>query len=240
MKTVSKTNYLVVLIFLFTINFLSKTFAQNGVERVSFSIKNASLKGKYVEFKNFNNETKGRSGYGYGLNAMSNHAVNLPAPVRVYVQKNGKLELLFVVKKQDNGKQYDVNKTYDISREDYLEASYAELNEETAALKKADKDKSIEELAKEKNIPLVSFRLSGSSLFGKQVYVRYELPWDRANKNYGFSRTMNTVSNYKVTLPVGTKVFQCSDVYWEKDRKFTEKLIVTVDSEKQNYSYKLN
>ena len=98
--------------------------------RVSFTIKNPSLKSKTVDFKSYSSEhQRFTAGYGYGLNALASHAVNLPVPVYVFVEKNGKNELIFVVTEKDNGKTYNVNDEYEISREQSLEAARAEMNQ---------------------------------------------------------------------------------------------------------------
>lgn len=61
--------------------------------------------------------TKDLAGYGYGLNGLASHAVNLPVLVYVFQEKNGKNELLFVITEKDNGKTFNVNEDYEISRE---------------------------------------------------------------------------------------------------------------------------
>jgi hypothetical protein len=66
--------------------------------RVSFTIKNPSLKSKMVDFRSYSAaKERFTAGYGYGLNGLASHAVNLPVPVYVFQEKNGKNELLSVV-----------------------------------------------------------------------------------------------------------------------------------------------
>ncbi len=208
--------------------------------RVSFTVTNSSLKGKMLDFKHFNGQTKKRAAYGYGLNALGSHAVNLPAPVRVYEEKNGKMELLFVVRLTDDGKSFSVTKDYEISREDYLEAANQELNEQTDALEETSRNKTVEQTAKEKGLKMVTFRVKGSSLFPSTVHVRVQLPWDINPKaNTGFTTSLSRFGEMKVSYPVGTKVYVCDGPYWRSDTKHTEKLIVTVDEEKENYLYSL-
>ncbi|MCU0354287.1 MAG: DoxX family protein [Cytophagales bacterium] len=208
--------------------------------RVSFTVNNSSLRGKMLDFRHYNKDTKVRAAYGYSLNGMSSHATNLPAPVRVYEEKNGKKKLLFVVRAQDDGKSFSVNKEYDISREDYLEAARQELDEETANLAEANRDKTIAQTAKEKGLKMVTFRVKGASFLPTKTYVRVQLPWDTNPKaNTGFTTSLSRFGEMKVSYPVGTKVYVCDGPYWEKDSRYTEKLIVTVDEEKENYTYSL-
>jgi hypothetical protein len=218
--------------------FFSTSTRSQQTSRVSFTVSNSSARGISMDFKSYNNESRKTSGYGYQLSALGSHAVNLPSPVRVYVERNGKMELLCIVKAGDDGKHFSVNKKYEISREDWLQAANDEMNEKTAALEKAKEDKSMEQLAHEKGLKLVTITLKGASWFGKQTHVRYQLPWTNDNR-LGFSTTLSKFSAKQLTLPVGTKVYQCSDMFWKKGVKFTEKLIVTIDEEKQNYSCSL-
>lgn len=205
--------------------------AQSEV-RVSFTVTNSSLKGKYLDFKGKN------SGYGYQLNGLGSHATNLIAPVRVYEERDGQRTLLFIVKAEDNGKSFSVNHQYEISKEDQLQAETAETIEKTAALEKAKKDRTMEQIAKEKGLKLVKITVKGSSWFGSMAHVRYQLPWGNDNQ-LGFSTSLSKWSSRDLVLPVGTKVYQCSDKFWSSDTKFTEKLVLTVDESKDNTSYSL-
>ncbi len=208
--------------------------------RVSFTVTNSSLKGKMLDFKHFNGQTKKRAAYGYGLNALGSHAVNLPAPVRVYEEKNGKMELLFVVRLTDDGKSFSVTKDYEISREDYLEASNQELNEQTNALDETSRNKTVEQTAKEKGLKMVTFRVKGSSFLPSTVHVRVQLPWDTGKKSpNGFSTSLSRFGEQKMSYPVGSKVYLCDGPYWKANANYKEKLIVTVDEEKENYLYSL-
>jgi hypothetical protein len=212
---------------------LINVIAQAQTEvRVSFTVTNSSLKGKYLDFKGKN------SGYGYQLNGLGSHATNLIAPVRVYEERDGQRTLLFIVKAEDNGKSFSVNHQYEISKEDQLQAETAEMNEKTAALEKAKKDRTMEQIAKEKGLKLVKITVKGSSWFGSMAHVRYQLPWGNDNQ-LGFSSSLSKWNSRDLVLPVGTKVYQCSDKYWSSDTKFTEKLVLTVDESKENSSYSL-
>ena len=81
----------IIFTYLTFITFLSQ--AQIEPTRVSFTIKNPSLKGKTVDFKSYSSvHERFTAGYGYGLNGLVSHAVNLPVPVYVFQEKNGKNE----------------------------------------------------------------------------------------------------------------------------------------------------
>jgi uncharacterized membrane protein YphA (DoxX/SURF4 family) len=212
----------------------------NGGQRVSFILSNPSLRGKMVEFRSFDGNRKMVAGYGYWLNGLEKHPVNLPTPVLVYADQKGKMELLVVVRAPDDGKSFSVNQEYEISREDYLAASYAELNTETASLKAADPGDAIAQTAKEKGLKMVTLRVKGTSFFPSTTYVRVQLPWDPNPKaSTGFTTSLSRFSEQKVSYPVGTRVYVCDGPYWEKDRIYKERLVVTVDEEKENYTFAL-
>jgi uncharacterized membrane protein YphA (DoxX/SURF4 family) len=204
--------------------------------RVSFTISNPSLKNKMVDFRSYNADNKMIAGYGYGLNALATHAVNLPSPVFVYEEVKGKKELIFVVTQRDNGKKFSVNQEYEITREQYLDAAWAEMKEKET--KKPENDNSIESVAKKKGIKLVGVNIKGATLFPSMVHVRYELPWTKDNQ-MGFSTSLSKMKGRYVFLPVGTKVFQCSGKYWDRDVKFTEKLLLTITGDKNDYTVAL-
>ena len=242
MKTQIK-NFLIACILLIT--FISQ--AQTGSPstgspstepaRVSFTVKNPTLKNKTLDFKSYDSQSKMIAGYGYGMNAMATHATNMPVPTYVYEEKDGKKELLFVVKKEDDGKVFSVTQKYEISREQYLDAANGEMKLKNAEnLKEGN---SIESIAAKKGIKVVGVNIKGSSWFSSMAYVRYELPWGNDNQ-IGFSSTLSKFQGRYVLLPVGTKVYQCSDKYWSKTTKFTEKLILTVDGAKDDYTVTLN
>ena len=222
-----------------TVCFLLITFMSNAQTgsptkepaRVSFTVKNPTLKNKTLDFKSYDSQSKMIAAYGYSLNAMATHATNMPAPTYVYEEKNGTKELLFVVTKADDGKIFSVTQQYEISREQYLDAANGEMK-----LKESEKVRegnSIENIAKRKGIKLVNVNLKGASFLPKQVFIRYELPWGN-DKAVGFSSTMSKFGTHKETLPVGTKIYQCSGIYWEKNSKHTEKLLLTVENDKDN------
>lgn len=210
--------------------------AQQDAEpaRVSFTISNPSLKAREIDIRYFNNVGKRAAGYGYGLNALSSHAVNMPVGTRVYEKRNGNFDLVFVVTAADNGRKFDITDKYDISREQWLQASYDEQNAETAKLEKAETNPTWEETAKAKGYELVTFRISGKSILPKQAYVRVQLPFDNQKSNVGFSRPLSRSKEYQVCYPVGSKIYVCDGEYWN-GKEVKETLLLTVDAEKQNY-----
>ncbi len=221
--------------------FLLITFtgqAQTEPARVSFTIKNPSLKSKMVDFKSYSAvHERFTAGYGYGLNGLAFHAVNLPVPVYVFKEKNGKNDLIFVVTAKDDGKTFNVNDEYEISREQYLEAARAEINQRN--FEKAKEENSMESIAKKKGLKLVNVNIKGSSWLPSMAHVRYELPWGNDNQ-LGFSGSLSKFNGRNLTLPIGTKIYQCSDKYWSKDTKFTEKHILTVEDKKSDLTIVLN
>ena len=200
--------------------------AQTEPARVSFTVKNPSMKAKTLDFKSYDNQSKMTGGYGYGLNALASHATNMPCPTYVYEEKNGKKELLFVVTKDDDGKTFLVTTKYEISREQYLAAENGEMKLKNA--EKIKEDNSIEGIATKKGIKLVKVHIKGSTWLPSMAHVRYELPWGN-DKQTGFSGTLSKFKDRGTMLPVGTKVYQCSDKFWDSGAKFTEKLVLTVN-----------
>ena len=71
------------------------------------------------------------------------------------------------------------------------------------------------------------------------AHVRYELPWSKDNQ-IGFSTSLGKFKNQYVFLPIGTKVYQCNGKYWDKNAKFSEKIILTVDDKKDDVTIVLN
>ncbi|MCU0467086.1 MAG: hypothetical protein MUF58_00675 [Arcicella sp.] len=204
--------------------------------RVSFTVKNPTMKNKIIDFKSYDNQSKMIAAYGYGLNAFASHATNMPVPTYVYEEKDGKKELLFVVTKEDDGKTFSVTQKYEITREQYLDAANGEMKLKNA--EKTKEDNSIQGVAKKKGIKLVGVNIKGSSLFPSMAHVRYELPWG-SDKQVGFSSSLSKLKGRYEFLPAGTKVYQCSDKFWSKSTKFTEKLILTVDESKDELSVSL-
>jgi uncharacterized membrane protein YphA (DoxX/SURF4 family) len=205
--------------------------------RVSFSVKNPSLKNKTLDFKSYDKHSKMIGAYGYGLNGLATHATNMPSPCYVYEEKNGKKELLFVVTKDDDGKTFSVNHKYEISREQYLDAANGEMKLKNK--ERTKEDNSIESVATKKGIKLVKVHIKGSSWLPSMAHVRYELPWGN-DKQTGFSGTISKFKDRGIMLPVGTKIFQCSDKFWDSDTKFTERLVLTIEDKKDELTAIMN
>lgn len=218
------------------VTFMSQ--AQTESTRVSFTVKNPTLKNKMIGFNSFDTRLqKITAGYGYGLNALGIHAVNLPSPVYVYEEKNGKKKLFCIVTQNDNGKTFSMNQGYEISREQYLDFARVEMAQKD--IEKTHEEKSVENIAAQKGVKVVSVNIKGSSWLPSMAHVRYELPWGNDNQ-LGFSTALSRFNGRDLTLPVGTKIYQCSDKFWSKGTKFTEKLILTVDEKKSSLTIVLN
>ncbi|MDR6560079.1 MULTISPECIES: hypothetical protein [unclassified Arcicella] len=211
--------------------------AQTEPSRVSFTIKNPSLKNRLVGFSSYNTQLqKITGGYGYSLNALASHAVNLPSPVYVYQEKNGMKELFCVVTQKDDGKVFFINQNYEITREQYLDFARAEMVQKNH--EKEKDENSIESIAKKMGIKLVGVKIKGASWFPLMAHIRYELPWGN-DKQIGFSTSLSKAKGRYVFLPVGTKIYQCSDKYWDRNVKFTEKLLLTIEGSKDDYTVSL-
>ncbi len=216
---------------------LSTEPARTEQSRVSFTVKNPTLKNKTLDFKSYDNQSKIIAAYGYGLNAMASHATNMPVPTYVYEEKNGIKELLFVVTKADDGKTFSVTQKYEISREQYFDAANGEMKLKNAL--KAKEDNSIESIANRKGLKLVRVHIKSSSWLPSMTHVRYELPWGN-DKQMGFSGTISKFKDRGVMLPIGTKIYQCSDKFWDSNTKFTEKLILIVENKKDELTAIMN
>ncbi len=219
------------------ISFAGQAQTSSESSRVSFTIKNPSLKNKLIGFNSYDAKLqKLTAGYGYGLNALATHAVNLPSPVYVYEEKNGKKELFCVVTQNNDGSTITMNQKYEISREQYLDFAWAEWH---LKKEKSRDENSIESIAIKKDIKLIGIKLRKSSWLPSMTHVRYELPWGN-DKQRGFSSSMSKFNGKYAILPVGTKIYQCSDKFWSQSTKFTEKLVLTVDGRENEMTAILN
>ena len=227
----------VVLMGMLAIGSISATFAQTA-PRVQFTILNTSLKGKEVEIRHFDATKRSISGYGYHLNALASHAVNMPIGTRIYEVVKGKEELLFVITAEDTGHQFKLTEKRDITREQWLQVAYDEQNEATVRLEKANQQAHELAAAEANGLNLISFRISGKKVIGRKVYVRAQLPSDTARSNVGFSQHLNRSKELSVSYPVGTKIYRCDGPYWN-GRIPKETYLFTVDAEKQNYLFRL-
>lgn len=200
--------------------------------RVSFTVSNPGLKARELDIRYFDQSGKKAAGYGYGLNGLSSHAVNMPVGTRVYEKTRDSFALVFVVTADDNGRRFSLGKRYEISPTQRQQAS-ADDHAQAAAAEKAAPNPTWEETAKAKGYPMVTFRVAGSSLWPTQVYVRVQLPFENQKSSIGFSRTLSRGSIYEVSYPVGAKVYRCQGRYWEAE--VPETLLFTVSADKQGY-----
>ena len=86
-------------------------------------------------------------------------------------------------------------------------------------------------------LEMITFKVSGKNPVGKQVHVRAQMPFDSGRSNNGFSRRLSYFDVYKISFPVGTKIYLCEGPYWNGE--VPEKLLFTVDAEKANYLFRL-
>jgi uncharacterized membrane protein YphA (DoxX/SURF4 family) len=210
----------------------SGAFAQQDAStRVSFSVSNPTVRHMSIEFISYDAQHRKVGDYGYGLNAFETHPTNMPAPVRIYRTHKGKRELILVVKKSDEGKTFALNKTYEVSQDELQAALFDEAN---ASANPHDDGDAIENVARRKGVKMVTIRLKNSSMRPKNEYIRYQLPWNAGSVPTGVTFTMSRAKAERFNLPVGTKVYVCSDKYWDKSVSYTERLIVTVDESTAN------
>jgi uncharacterized membrane protein YphA (DoxX/SURF4 family) len=214
-------------------------FSQKQTEplRVSFTISNPGLKTCEVDIRHYDYDKRKTTGYGYELGGLSSHAVNMPVGTRVYRKKGSDWQLAFVLTAADNGRKFDIYDQPEITREQWLQVSYDEMNAKTTALEKAADNPTMEATARAKGYQMITFQVAGKSLFPKQVYVRVQLPYDDQKSNTGFSKRLSRASSYQVSYPVGSKVYICDGEYWNGN-KVKETLLFTVDAEKQNYLFR--
>lgn len=215
---------------------MAQTAAQ-PVPRVRFTLTNPTLKQVQIDIRYFNYADRQRIGYGLNLGTLGSTSDNKPVGTRIYLKKGNSWELFYVLGPDDDGKKINLSKKYDISREQWLESSFAEMNEKTEALENVDKNPDIETVSRQLGLELVTFRISGKSLTGGQVHVRVQLPYRAERSNEGFSRRLSRFDMLKVRYPVGTKVYLCDGPYW--NGPVPEKLVLTVDAEKANYLIRL-
>lgn len=202
--------------------------------RVSFTLANPGLSTKVIDIRYFDYTQTKASGYGYHLGGLSSHAVNMPAGTRIYEKRKTRWQLIRVITAADAGQKINLGKTYEISHQQWLDAAWAEKYEEIYRLEKIKEQPEVETFAQKAGLDMVTFKVVGKSMIGKQVYVRAEIPGDEQNFNVGFSRKLNWSSVYRVSYPVGTKLYRCEAPYWE-GKRVKESLILTVDKEKNLY-----
>jgi hypothetical protein len=238
MKKVLKSSFA-----FFTLVFLFHSvsvFSQKNTEvkRVSYTLSNVTLKTKNLDIRYFDSSTKKTVGYGLQLGPLQSHADNKPVGTRIYLKNDGNYELAFVLADGDNGRKFNVGKDYKISREQWLQASYDELAERTAALENPDEGDDLTAFAQRHNVPMVTFVVTGKSPLKRQVYVRAQLPFMEEKTNNGFSRKISSFSKLRLSYPAGTKIYLCDGPYWNGG-DVNETLLLTVDAEKENYLIKI-
>jgi hypothetical protein len=210
-------------------------YAQTASQEVSFTISNSSLSSKHISFKSYNPVSHKTSGYGYQLNGLSSHAVSLPTPVRVYLIEGNKQVLFAYITEKDAGKAFSVTQQYPVSAEELQQVSNDEANEAKVAAQQQKKNPSVEQLAAEKGLKLITVQIKCSSFFPHKLHVRYQLPWEKSKSQTGFSISMSKYSTSQtLRLPIGTKVYQCSDMFWSNETTFTEKLLLTLNESNGN------
>jgi hypothetical protein len=216
----------------------NSTAQTSGLDnRVKFTLTNSSLRNLDVEIRYFDHVSRSIVGYGCKLGMLHKRTDNKPVGTRLYILRGGKRELVYVLGKEDQNAKIDLSRSYEISREQWIQVSYDELNEETERLKDPSESNDIASVAKEKGLSMVTFRIVGKSIVGKQVHVRVQLPYETERGNNGFSRRLSVFNTEKISYPVGTKVYLCEGPYW--NGPVAEALILTVDEEKSNYTLKL-
>jgi len=232
-NSLSMHKQIILLLFFFTSTLLAAQNA-NPAPRVSFTLSNPSLRTRIIDIRYYGSSSRKQSGYGYEMGALHSHAVNMPAGTFIYEKRGQEWKLKLVIHAEDQGRKFDLSKSYEISREEWLASSHYELNEETAAQEKLQSEAELERITKIAASDLITFKVGGKSLWGKQAYVRAEIPGDEQNFNNGFSRKLSWSSVYQVSYPKGTKLYLCEEPYW-KGKRVKESLFLVVDAEKTNY-----
>ncbi|MCC6410541.1 MAG: DoxX family protein [Saprospiraceae bacterium] len=208
-------------------------FAQSQTpEHISFTISNPTLRKKSVDIRSFSRVDGKFRGYGYDLNALSSHAVNMPVGTRVYEKQNDVWILKLVVTADDNGRKFDMSSTYNIGSEQQQQVAADEQDESKIRL-----DQAAETTNTFGDAALVTFKIAGKTVLPKQVHIRVQLPDTNQKTSIGFSRKLDRSSKVEVSYPVGSKVYLCEGPYWKGD--FEETLVLTLDAEKQNYLIRL-
>jgi len=207
------------------------SMAQTRAEMVHFRLHNADLKTRHVDIRYYDNNRA--TGYGYDLGALSSHAVTKQTGTRIYLKKSGGWSLIKVIEASDEGKTLDVNKSYIISPEQRAQASLDEKRQEELRLIENQKSPDMEQQAQEKGLPMITITVAGNTLFNKTIIVRAQLPYEEGRTNIGFRQKLNAASRYKVSYPLGTKIYLCEGAYWS-DKPGKETLVVTLDKRNQN------
>lgn len=234
---ISKKMAAAALVLLFAAPVFSQNEAPTGQQRITFSVKNTGLSLREIDIRYFDYAQSKPIGYGYNLGAGKSHSVNLPIGTRVYEQKRGRFELVFVATAADDGQILNLKNPREITREQWIQAANDEMNEQTARLEKAAENPGLAEKSREMGLEMVTFKVSGKYFWSKKVQVRAQLPFEPTPSNNGFSKNLSRFKTLQVSYPVGTKIYVCDGDFW--DGPTPEKLVFTVDSEKTNYLFRL-
>ena len=206
-------------------------FAQKNIEsnpRVSFTISNPTLKMREVNIRYFDQQAFEPRGYGYDLGALQSHAVNMPVGTRVYQVEPKGAELILVITAADQGRTFDLTQQYPISAAQRAQVAEDEYNEEMVRNTKSVETPDLATMARSKGYEMVDFRVTGKSIFPRQVRVRAQLPFEAERSNVGFSQRLSSHSELQVSYPVGTKIYLCDGEYWSG--LVPETLFFTVES----------
>jgi uncharacterized membrane protein YphA (DoxX/SURF4 family) len=206
-------------------------------QRVRFTVSNPTLCNRSIDIRHFDHATRKTRGYGYELASLSSHAVSMPVGTRVYETRRNQRTLLFVVGTDDEGREFNLGKTLEISREQWLQVAYDEQGERSAQLQAAAEDPGLAERARANNLDMVTFKVVGKTPWGREVSIRAQLPFDGERSNAGFTQRLSWFTTYQVSYPVGTKIYLCAGKFWEQS--VPETLLFTVDGEKNNYLFRL-
>lgn len=229
-RQVSKRFSKSALIPIFCLAFTANSAAQTDTNpaRVSFSLSNPSLKSYELEIRGFDYAKSKRIGYGCRVGAWQSRSDNKPVGTRVYIKRGGKWTLAFVLSASDEGRKFNLSHTYEINQEQRVQVALDEQNEQNQALKDHAENPDIATVARSLGLEMVSFDISGKNLFGKQVHVRAQLPYDSGRSNHGFSQRISLLKSVHVQYPVGTKIYLCEGAYW--NGPVAETLLFTVSS----------
>jgi uncharacterized membrane protein YphA (DoxX/SURF4 family) len=208
----------------------------NPSPRISFTINNPSLRVRNIEIRHFDDESKKTSGYGYDLGPFNTHPVNMPVGTRIYEKRGQDLNLIYVIGAKDQGMKINLNKKYEITRQQWLDDAWAQRNTMINQLEELDKNPDLATLAQKEGVEMITFIVAGKNALGKMTHVRVEPPFE-LDKNLGFSKTLSRSSRYQVSYPVGSKVYLCEGPFWEK--AYPEKLLFTLEAEQSSYLIRL-
>ncbi|MCC6459344.1 MAG: DoxX family protein [Saprospiraceae bacterium] len=219
---------------LFLLLATSGGFAQTGTApvRVSFTVSNPSLKNRAIDIRHFDARRQTASGYGYDLNALASHPVNMPAGTRVYEKRKGEWVLVLVLSADDNGRRFDLSQTYEIHPEQRKQAA---ADEQAEKIVRQQQD--AEEAGGRQHLEMVTVRVAGKLPWNRQVYVRAELPGDPGRSSQGFCQKISWFNTHLVRYPVGTKIYLCEGAFWEGP--VPEAYVLTLDVSSANDTLRL-